>query len=466
MAWCLFGFALPTAIFAGSLSGTPITNVWLWLVIMAVTAVGTNFDIQFSFGNSTVYLAVSTLPIILGVVVLAPWQAAVTCIVAEFAAIEPWRRTKPSVRLFTAATWSVNAVVASAIVHLCFGEQIAAAYALLAAYVAATVFVSCDILVEAVRTRFLGGEVASLMKSMIAVGATDIVISTVGVALVMPFIQSPVLVMIVLSVELGLAIALSKLSTSENRFRGKSEHLQDVFSRYVPANVAEQLTEQGDAMQLGGDERIISVLFCDLRGFTAWSEDRAPQAVVSELNELLTEMSAAVLEADGTLDKYTGDGLMAFWGAPLEQPDHASKAIEAASGMLDGLARCNDRRMERGLAPFSIGIGIHSGRAIVGNIGHVNRLDYTAIGDTVNTAARLEAATKDLGVLMVMSEATHALLNDPQRDECAAIGSVLVKGKTAPIAVYSWNSAAEGQDAPAPVTSIATSSVVPFRSSQ
>jgi len=201
------------------------------------------------------------------------------------------------------------------------------------------------------------------------------------------------------------------------------------------AHVADELANSGQEIRLGGEQREVSVLFCDIRGFTAWSELAGAEEVIAQLNVLLRELSAAVMEAGGTLDKYTGDGLMAFWNAPLDQDDHASLACTAALDMLVRLQSSNDERILAGLAPFEIGVGVHSGLAVVGNIGHEDRLDYTAIGDTVNTSARLEAATKEVGSPVLLSAATRDLLPPRLRDLCADRGSVSVKGKQLPIEV-------------------------------
>jgi adenylate cyclase len=142
------------------------------------------------------------------------------------------------------------------------------------------------------------------------------------------------------------------------------------------------------------------------------------------------------MDEDGTLDKFTGDGLMAFWGAPFEQPDHAARACRAALAMLQNLDRVNQRRAADGQEPFAIGVGVHSGTAVVGNVGHDKRLDYTAIGDTVNLAARLEAATKELGSVMLVSASTIGRLSEEMRERAMRIGDITVKGRKQPVEVW------------------------------
>jgi adenylate cyclase len=244
------------------------------------------------------------------------------------------------------------------------------------------------------------------------------------------------IVFAVLSAFQAFVYVVTRISASESLHKEKSQHLRQAFSRYVPASVAEALADSGEEIKLGGDEREISVLFCDIRGFTAWSETVEAEVVIEQLNALLRGLSASVLETGGTLDKYTGDGLMAFWGAPLAQPDHADRALQAAINMLGRLDECNAERAKQGLKPFAIGIGIHSGTAVVGNIGHEDRLDYTAIGDTVNTAARLEAATKEVGSVLVFSDRTYSELLPTRQRLCRSAGDVTVKGKAEPISVY------------------------------
>jgi class 3 adenylate cyclase len=209
--------------------------------------------------------------------------------------------------------------------------------------------------------------------------------------------------------------------------------LRSSFSRYVPEAVVDTLVESGEHIELGGAEREVSVLFCDIRGFTAWSETLGASEVIEQLNELLGDLAGAVFETQGTLDKFTGDGLMAFWGAPLEQPDHAERAARAARHMVEALHERNRSRCDAGLPALAIGIGIHSGPAVVGNVGSESRHDYTAIGDTVNTAARLEAATREVGAIAVVSAATWSLLSAELRVDGGHHGGVSVKGKREPI---------------------------------
>lgn len=215
----------------------------------------------------------------------------------------------------------------------------------------------------------------------------------------------------------------------------RDEHhlLASSFSQYVPASVVAQLLERGETVELGGQQRDVSVLFCDIRGFTAWSEQLPPTQVVAELNELLAVLSDCVFETDGTLDKFTGDGLMALWSAPLDQPDHADRACATARLMAERVHAFNEAK---GVDAFRIGVGIHSGPAVVGNIGHDRRHDYTAIGDTVNLSARIEAATKELGVTVLVSSDTIERASAATAHGFAQVGAISVKGRSRQVVVH------------------------------
>src|SRR4051794_27598692 len=185
------------------------------------------------------------------------------------------------------------------------------------------------------------------------------------------------------------------------------------FARFVPAAVVDRVLAQAeDGLRLGGEEVLGTVLFSDIRGFTTFSESHHAGEAIDILNRYLTEMTDAIMGHGGTLIGYLGDGIIAIFGAPLEQADHADRALAAAQEMLeDRMPRFNDWLRERGVdKPFETGIGINSGLFMAGNVGSQDRLEYTVIGDTVNTAARMEGLTKGSGHAMFIAESTRFML--------------------------------------------------------
>lgn len=164
------------------------------------------------------------------------------------------------------------------------------------------------------------------------------------------------------------------------------------FQRYVAPEIVSELMEAGPAaLELGGKKCDVAVLFVDIRGFTSMSEHLEPEQVVAILNQYLTLTTKCVMDSHGTLDKFVGDCTMAFWNAPLPQEDYVMLACRAAMAMVEGAKPLTERLAREYGHTVSFGVGVHAGPAVIGNIGAPMRMDYTAIGDTVNTAARLEA---------------------------------------------------------------------------
>lgn len=186
------------------------------------------------------------------------------------------------------------------------------------------------------------------------------------------------------------------------------EILRDTFSRYLSQPVMEQVLSDKASRSLRTSRRRVSVLFADLRGFTTFAERHQPEEVVAALNQYFDRMVRVVFAHHGTLDKYLGDGLMALFGAPLEQPDHSRHAVQAALEMQAAVADLNAARRDAGSAPLNIGIGINSGEAIVGNIGSEERMEYTVIGDMVNVAQRLQTEAADGDIVISDDVLAHA----------------------------------------------------------
>lgn len=215
---------------------------------------------------------------------------------------------------------------------------------------------------------------------------------------------------------------------------GERERVKSAFARYVSHQVMDTILESSAEIKLSGDRRRISVLFCDIRGFTSISEKLPPEKVVQLLNEYFESMVDVVLRNNGTLDKFIGDGLMVIFGAPEDDPYQEEHALKAAVEMQAELRKLAEKWRPEGLN-LRIGIGINSGPAIVGNIGSARRMDYTAIGDTVNLASRLESATKEFGVGILISEYTHNAVRGSFQFK--SIGSVHVRGRSEPVLAYS-----------------------------
>lgn len=216
------------------------------------------------------------------------------------------------------------------------------------------------------------------------------------------------------------------------------ERLRGVFSRFVPEHVVEDVLERtDDDLRLGGSRDVGTVMFADLRGFTAFSESTAPQRVIEFLNEYFSEMTDAIFEHGGTLVGYRGDGLLAVFGAPIPLEDHADRSLAAAREMLGvRLPRFNRWLGEHGLGrSFTMGIGLNSGGFMSGNVGSARQLEYTVHGDTVNTAARLEGMTKTVQRSILVAESTcQALLHPP--GDLVLVGEFNVRGRESTIRLW------------------------------
>ncbi len=223
------------------------------------------------------------------------------------------------------------------------------------------------------------------------------------------------------------------------RAESERKYVRGAFQRYLSPEIVEQIAADPSRLRLGGETRETTVLFSDVRDFTSRAELMDAEGVVRFLNALHTPLTAAVLSQGGTIDKYIGDGLMAFWNAPLDAPDHADRACAAALAMQQAALDLDARMAREAVAngtphlPVRIGIGLSTGLAFVGNMGSEQRLEYSMVGDTVNIAARLEAGTKDIGAPIIVSQATA---NAATSHLFVPLGDLPLKGRARVEAVF------------------------------
>ncbi|MGD9478616.1 CHASE2 domain-containing protein [Shinella sp. G-2] len=212
----------------------------------------------------------------------------------------------------------------------------------------------------------------------------------------------------------------------ENR---EKQFVKNAFGRYLAPALVDRLASEPEALELGGETRHLTVLFSDIRGFTALSEGMDPQTLTGLINDVLTPLTDALLTREATIDKYIGDAIMAFWNAPLDIERHEEKACRAALDMARAVERLNVDRT----APIRVGIGLNSGDACVGNLGSAQRFSYSALGDSVNLASRIEGLTKLYGVTIAVSESTRQAVHAFAFLEA---DFVRVKGRAAPVRLY------------------------------
>jgi len=242
----------------------------------------------------------------------------------------------------------------------------------------------------------------------------------------------------------GTMVALYAVLAFSNYTREAAEkrHVRSAFGQYLSPALVEQLANQPDRLKLGGETKTMTFLFCDVRNFTAISESYKtdPQRLTTLINRLLTPLSDAILAHDGTIDKYMGDCVMAFWNAPMDVADHEAQACAAALDMLRALDALNAERRaeaeEAGAAyvPLRVGVGLNTGDCVVGNMGTATRFDYSVLGDAVNLAARLEAYSNEYGVPVVLGEETAA--KAAAGFALLELDRIAVKGKTEAVTIY------------------------------
>jgi len=250
----------------------------------------------------------------------------------------------------------------------------------------------------------------------------------------------------IIAAQAGMALANSLARQEISRQEVERANL----SRYLPPQVVDLITSKGGSVELGGVLQPVTVLFADIRGFTHLSEQMDAREVVDLLNDFCGVMTAAIFQSNGTLDKFIGDCVMALFGAPIPSERSPRNALVAAVRMQQQVARLGAERVQRGLAPMRIGIGLHHGPAVVGNIGSAERMQYTAIGDTVNIAARLVSRAEPGQILV--SEAMYKAAGGS--DLLHDLGQVSVKGRDAQVRVYSvdWERIVQATPAASPAS--------------
>ncbi|MCB1159368.1 MAG: adenylate/guanylate cyclase domain-containing protein [Leptospiraceae bacterium] len=212
------------------------------------------------------------------------------------------------------------------------------------------------------------------------------------------------------------------------------KYIKNTFSKFVSSDVVDELLKDPSKIALGGSKKEITIFFSDIRGFTTISESLGPEQLVSLLNEYLSAMTEIVLAYKGTIDKYMGDAIMAFWGAPMQLEDHAYYACVTALYQMEHLKKMQEDWKTRGLPSIDIGIGLNTGLAVVGNMGSAHRMEYTCMGDTINLGSRLEGSNKMYATNIIISEYTYEKVKD--RVYARELDLVKVKGKNFPVRIY------------------------------
>jgi adenylate cyclase len=246
-----------------------------------------------------------------------------------------------------------------------------------------------------------------------------------------------------LASSMAMAVAAFGLNMSYGYFvesRTKRE-LANLFGTYVPPELVDEMVKDPDAYSMQAANRELTVMFCDMRGFTKMSEKMEPTQLQELLNGVFSKLTSLIRANKGTIDKYMGDCVMAFWGAPVETPDHARLAVKSAMEMARAMRGINLEHQSRGLPDIGIGIGLNTGSMCVGDMGSDIRRSYTVIGDAVNLGSRLEGLSKSYGVDIVVSESTRSLAPDYAWQE---LDRVRVKGKAQAVAIF-WPMAVAGE---------------------
>ncbi|TVR58227.1 MAG: HAMP domain-containing protein [Candidatus Competibacteraceae bacterium] len=233
--------------------------------------------------------------------------------------------------------------------------------------------------------------------------------------------------------QLKISSPISEVQLLDESISAMKTGLQ-AFKRYVPADLVRQLIRTGEEARLGGDQRELTILFTDIANFTSRSEGMDAEGLMLQLSHYMGELATIIMSQQGTVDKYMGDGLMAFWGAPTENPDHAFYACHAVLSCRDRIAELNEQWGEQGRLQLPTRFGIHTGQTLVGNIGSTERMNYTVLGDSVNLASRLEAVNNIYGTTIIVSQATYHKVAD--RFYFRPLDTVMVKGIRQGVLLY------------------------------
>jgi adenylate cyclase len=222
----------------------------------------------------------------------------------------------------------------------------------------------------------------------------------------------------------------------------QKQQIKKQFGTYLSPALVAKLQENPELLRLGGESKELSIMFTDVRGFTTISEHYGEdvQGLTMIMNRYMTAMTAAIIENNGTLDKYIGDAQMAFWNAPLDEPNHAKQAVKTAIQMLESLKNFNEEIAKEGVPAFGMGLGINTGTVVVGNMGSDQRFDYTCLGDSVNLASRLEGQSKPYGVQIILGPLTAEQVKDEY--DVVELDCIAVKGKKVGVKIYTLGQAA------------------------
>lgn len=441
LVWTTVGFALPAILLPEATQPAPL-DLMLALGCMALALAFSLVRVEFRHLGQRLELAPVAGFVTLTAIVVSPAWAA---LVGGVAVVHQIRRSGTLLeRVFLAAGGSIGAATASVAAHA-VSPGTPVGRAVLGAAIAAAVTRSLVALTGQLllaESRAPGGAYAVLRH--MPVGPILILEAGLPIAAVCvagPFLDEPPLALIVLIAAQLLTWLILRLLQQQHHGRRINARLLDTFHRYVPAHVAREVLsskrgQSGAVASLDGELREITVMFIDIRGFTSWAERTQPADVLNDLNDLLGDLAEAILSTDGTIDKFTGDGLMAFWNAPIGQTDHAARAVKSLPRILMRVRETGIRREVQRSTPLEVGIGIATGPAMVGNVGHRERLAYTAVGDTVNLAARLEKATRDQDVPALIAESTFLSLPHQLQRQLTRLASLELKGREARVRVF------------------------------